>query len=271
MSVTRYAVRSFAVLAASLAMALLPSMGAAAAATSVGGSGHGVTADVTLTTEHYPITLSEMKIATGYAYVPAGKVTFDVTNVGAVTHEVVFIRTDAAPGTLPLDPTDPTRVVETGSAGETGDVDAGKTVSVTLDLAPGRYQLICNQPGHYAAGMYTELTAATFFPIVLADPMKMELPATTIPAGPVVVTAQNTGAVVHEAVFIKTTQPANALPLDPTDPTKIDESLSAGEVGDIDAGRFSGNELDLTPGTYVVVCNEPGHYAAGMWAVITVQ
>jgi len=42
-------------------------------------------------------------------------------------------------------------------------------------------------------------------------------------------------------------------------------------VTDIDAGRFSGNELDLTPGTYVVVCNEPGHYAAGMWAVITVQ
>lgn len=270
MSATRHSARSIGVLAASLAIALLPAA-PAAAASSVGVGSHSTTADVTLATEHYPITLSEMKIATGYDYVPAGPVTFDVTNVGAETHEVVFIKTDAAPGALPIDPTDKSRVLETGSAGETGDVDAGKTVSVTLNLAPGRYQLICNQPGHYAAGMYTELTVATFFPITLADPMKMELPATTIPAGPVVVEAQNTGAVMHEAVFIKTTQAANALPLDPNDPTKINESLSVGEVGDIDAGRFSGNEIDLTPGTYVVVCDEPGHYAAGMWAVLIVQ
>lgn len=29
---------------------------------------------------------------------------------------------------------------------------------VTLDLQPGRYELLCNLPGHYRAGMYTELT-----------------------------------------------------------------------------------------------------------------
>ena len=29
---------------------------------------------------------------------------------------------------------------------------------MTLTLAPGRYELICNLPGHYAAGMFTELT-----------------------------------------------------------------------------------------------------------------
>jgi uncharacterized cupredoxin-like copper-binding protein len=29
---------------------------------------------------------------------------------------------------------------------------------VTITLAPGRYELICNLPGHYAAGDYTELT-----------------------------------------------------------------------------------------------------------------
>ena len=28
---------------------------------------------------------------------------------------------------------------------------------VTLHLDPGRYELICNLPGHYAAGMYAEL------------------------------------------------------------------------------------------------------------------
>lgn len=30
----------------------------------------------------------------------------------------------------------------------------------TLDLPAGRYELICNLPGHYAAGMYTELTVS---------------------------------------------------------------------------------------------------------------
>jgi uncharacterized cupredoxin-like copper-binding protein len=28
---------------------------------------------------------------------------------------------------------------------------------VTLDLKPGRYELLCNLPHHYAGGMYTEL------------------------------------------------------------------------------------------------------------------
>jgi uncharacterized cupredoxin-like copper-binding protein len=29
---------------------------------------------------------------------------------------------------------------------------------VTVTLPPGRYELVCNLPGHYAAGMYTQLT-----------------------------------------------------------------------------------------------------------------
>jgi hypothetical protein len=27
----------------------------------------------------------------------------------------------------------------------------------TLNLTPGRYELVCNQTGHYAAGMFAEL------------------------------------------------------------------------------------------------------------------
>jgi uncharacterized cupredoxin-like copper-binding protein len=30
--------------------------------------------------------------------------------------------------------------------------------TITLDLKPGVYLLICNVPGHYAAGMWTPLT-----------------------------------------------------------------------------------------------------------------
>jgi uncharacterized cupredoxin-like copper-binding protein len=59
------------------------------------------------------------------------------------------------------------KVDETGSVGEASkscgsgagdDLDPGSIGWVTLHLAAGNYELICNLPGHYAAGMSTQLT-----------------------------------------------------------------------------------------------------------------
>lgn len=59
------------------------------------------------------------------------------------------------------------QVDEAGSLGEasvTNGQGAGEGIApgasswVTMDLAPGRYEVLCNLPGHYAAGMYSELT-----------------------------------------------------------------------------------------------------------------
>jgi hypothetical protein len=36
-------------------------------------------------------------------------------------------------------------------------ITPGSTAWTTATLAAGRYELLCNLPGHYAAGMYTEL------------------------------------------------------------------------------------------------------------------
>ena len=100
------------------------------------------------------------------AIVPAGTVSLRVVNQGAATHELVV---------LPLPAGQPAgaravgadgQVDETGSLGESsrscgageGDgIAAGTTGWVTLTLEPGRYELACNLPGHYAAGMYAEL------------------------------------------------------------------------------------------------------------------
>ena len=59
-------------------------------------------------------------------------------------------------------------VAETASLGEASSecgpdarngVGAGLTSWLTLTLKPGRYELLCNRLGHYAAGVFTELDA----------------------------------------------------------------------------------------------------------------
>ncbi len=106
-----------------------------------------------------------MTITTDRASVPAGTVSFRVQNTGSLTHELVVLPLPAAgAGTRPVG-ADGT-VTEQGSLGEAsatcaagaGDgITPGATGWVTLHLAPGRYELICNLPGHYAHGMHAEL------------------------------------------------------------------------------------------------------------------
>ena len=92
----------------------------------------------------------------------AGTVSLRVTNAGVMTHELVVLPLpegqavgDRAVGT-------DGRVDETGSLGEvsrtcgagSGDgLAPGSTGWTTLQLTAGRYELVCNLPGHYAAGM----------------------------------------------------------------------------------------------------------------------
>lgn len=44
-----------------------------------------------------------------------------------------------------------------GGAGEGAGIAAGSAGWVTLDVRPGRYELVCNLPGRYRAGMASEL------------------------------------------------------------------------------------------------------------------
>ena len=42
--------------------------------------------------------------------------------------------------------------------GDTGDLQPGASYTLDVTFTPGSYLLICNVPGHYAAGMVTPLT-----------------------------------------------------------------------------------------------------------------
>lgn len=110
-----------------------------------------------------------MRVRVPRTSVPAGTVSLRVTNTGYLTHELVVLPLAAGHGvgtrTVDADGT----VDEAGSlgeasatcaAGEGEGIVGGSTGWVTLHLPSGRYELVCNLPGHYSAGMYAELDVA---------------------------------------------------------------------------------------------------------------
>lgn len=101
-------------------------------------------------------TVNEFAVKIAPDQVRAGKVTFRVTNSGKLPHEFVILRTGKPAGKLGGG----TRVSENGHVGEIGDMAPGATKSVTLDLRPGHYSVICNLPSHYKMGMHADFTVS---------------------------------------------------------------------------------------------------------------
>lgn len=105
------------------------------------------------------VQLHSFAIEANTPRVKAGKVTFNALNKANDTqHELIVVKTDLAPDALPYD-TAAGRLVEDkiDSMGEIADIDAGKSGTVTLDLKPGRYLLLCNIATHFKNGMVIPL------------------------------------------------------------------------------------------------------------------
>ena len=91
--------------------------------------------------------------------VPAGKVTFDVSNASKETlHEMLISPIKDENIVLPIVANED-RVDEkaSGDLGEVSELDPGKSGALTLELKPGLYILFCNIPGHFMAGMWTTI------------------------------------------------------------------------------------------------------------------
>jgi uncharacterized cupredoxin-like copper-binding protein len=101
------------------------------------------------------VSLKEFSVNPTPTQAKAGKVTFSVKNSGSVPHEFVVLRTDTPAGQLPIKAG---RADETGNVGESGDLEAGASKTIAVNLKAGHYALICNLPGHYTAGQHTDLT-----------------------------------------------------------------------------------------------------------------
>jgi uncharacterized cupredoxin-like copper-binding protein len=101
-----------------------------------------------------------MAVRTDHSSIKAGPVHFDVTNWSqGVLHELIVVAVDNPQAVLPYDYSK-AKVAEDQIKvlGESGDLQPGASYAFDITLAPGTYLLICNVPGHYAAGMVTPLT-----------------------------------------------------------------------------------------------------------------
>jgi uncharacterized cupredoxin-like copper-binding protein len=95
----------------------------------------------------------------------------------------------------------------------------------------------------------------------------------TVAAGEVTITAPNKGNAAHELVVIKSSGPADALPTKANGEVDEDAIAAAalpGEIGETAAGAAGTLKVKLTPGKYIMVCNEPGHFKAGMHGTLNV-
>jgi uncharacterized cupredoxin-like copper-binding protein len=123
------------------------------AATSGGGAGGG---------KRLTIKMGDYFFAPASGSAKAGKTVIEAPNEGSVEHELVVFKTNMDPAKLPTEASggvDEEKLDEVAEeAGEVADVEAGETKSGSFELAPGKYVIFCNLPGHYAQGMYGTLT-----------------------------------------------------------------------------------------------------------------
>ena len=103
---------------------------------------------------------ASMGIKLSQTSIPAGEVTFQVTNTSKGTiHEMVVFPLDKGETQLPINK-DEERIDEDSAhdLGEVSEMDPGQSGALTLNLKPGKYVLLCNVPGHYMNGMWSILT-----------------------------------------------------------------------------------------------------------------
>lgn len=101
-----------------------------------------------------------MSVRMTRASAKAGKIRFEVVNYSAsIDHELEVVAVDDVDAPLPYDfKTAKVKVEKAREKGEVEDIKPGAEKVLEVTLAPGSYLLICNLPGHYAAGMAAPFT-----------------------------------------------------------------------------------------------------------------
>jgi uncharacterized cupredoxin-like copper-binding protein len=89
-------------------------------------------------------------------------------------------------------------------------------------------------------------------------------------AGKVTFVVRNVGALEHEFEIVRWAKGPASLPLK-GQRAKAPSGAELGEIEDIEPGQTKQITLTLAKGSYVLICNVPGHYKAGQRAAFRVN
>jgi uncharacterized cupredoxin-like copper-binding protein len=95
----------------------------------------------------------------------------------------------------------------------------------------------------------------------------------SVAAGKVTFNVSNASKeIIHEMLVSPVASEDAVLPFVDNE-NRVDEEKSGdlGEVSELDPGKSGSLTLDLKPGFYILFCNVPGHYMAGMWTTLQVK
>ena len=103
------------------------------------------------------VEMTDYKVTANVPSVKAGSTKIGVRNLASQMHSFEVLKTDLPHDKLPIDGVT-AKAKEDGKVGGIESIAPGGSASVTLDLAPGKYVLICNVAGHYQLGMHISFT-----------------------------------------------------------------------------------------------------------------
>jgi len=178
------------------------------------------------------------------------------------------------------------------------DAETGDTAETIIVTDPSSLSITANNCGQYSGELLQDIRSrdpfaapgeggggpATPTPVATQAPADPNAPTVnvslgewhvdpappSIAAGGITFVATNDGAAAHELVVIRTDAPADALPLAAG---SVDEGAVEvlGRTPNIQGGANSQLSLDLSAGSYVLLCNIPAHYGLGMHSAFTVE
>ncbi len=105
-------------------------------------------------------------------------------------------------------------------------------------------------------------------------PMGIKISQATVPAGEVTFKAVNSSKDLEHEMVVGILKDANVgLPYKENS-GRVDENqpgINIGEIAELEPGESGSLTVNLKPGTYALYCNVAGHYASGMWTILTVK
>jgi uncharacterized cupredoxin-like copper-binding protein len=105
---------------------------------------------------------------------------------------------------------------------------------------------------------------------VMLQDTQITLSTETVPAGETTFATQNQGSETHEFEIFRTDLAPGELPVDGDTADTADLQLMD-EVEDVAPSTTAQLTTGLEPGSYVLICNLPEHYARGMHVSLTVE